>query len=697
VEPKFSCPMHPEIVELTPGDCDQCGMRLTVIWPKKTELLLPIDPELMKLTHRFYGCIILTIPLIILSLFHVLPFLQAVLATPVVLWGGYTFFVRGGKSLIYFQFNMFTLIALGIGAGYLYSLWAFLFPHSLPNSFNAGVMPPLYFAVVAVVTILVLLGQILELRFRSQALEPISALMKRLPHKVYRLQNERSEEEIPLESLQPGDKVRVASLGIIPCDGTVLKGNADIDESMITGEFMPSHKTVGDRVIAGTLNENGTLIIQADKLGPNTLLARITHFVVEAIHSKAPIQQLVDRVSSAFVPIVVIIAFVSFTLWLWFGSPPALPLALLIAISVLIVANPAALGLATPLSVTVAIGRAAEQGILIKNASIFEKLHQINTLVMDKTGTLTEGNPELLTLHLFGKETEEEILQLAASLETLTEHPLSNAILVAAQAQNLQLLPVSAFQSRPGKGVSGEINGKLVYVGNQNFLRDQNIREDSYQEALRLANSLQEKGQTTLFVAIENRVVACLGLGDNLKPTSKDAVDKLKKAGIHVVLLTGDNEKVAQIIANQLGISDVKAESLPQDKFQYIKDLQSMGAIVAMAGDGINDAPALATADVGIAMGGGTDLASTNAPITMVKGDLAAIEKVYALSDKTVKNIRANLLFVFAYNALGIIIATGLFYPIIGLTLSPIVAAIAMVLCTLAVASNALYLKRVEI
>lgn len=649
--------MHPQIRQPTPGQCPICGMNLEPTIPTNEE-----DVELKKMTLRFFVGLIFTIPIMSLEWFEGYGLIQALLATPVVLWAGFPFFQRGWKSILTLKLNMFTLIAIGIGTAYFYSLVALLF----------GLAP--YFEAAAVITVLVLLGQVLELRARSKTSRAIKALLNLAPKMATIIRN-GIEESIPLEQVKRGDQLRVRPGEKIPVDGTVLEGKSVVDESMITGESMPVEKSTGDKVTGATLNGTGSFIMQAQAVGEETLLARIVHMVSEAQSSRAPVQKLADTVSGYFVPAVVLVALIAFFIWGYFASFTD---GLIIAVSVLIIACPCALGLATPMSIMVGVGKGALEGVLIKNAEALEILAKVDTIIVDKTGTLTEGKPYLNQVIAF-EGSEDRVLQLGASLESLSEHPLSTAIVSKAKEKGLPMLKVEDFQSITGKGVTGKIDGKTVAI---------------FTDTTEKGAPLRNEGQTVLSVTIDGNPIGLLAASDRIKETTYEAIQMLHAENIRIVMLTGDNQITASAIGKALGIDEIKAEVLPQDKHKIVKELQTQGHIVAMAGDGINDAPALAQAQVGIAMGTGTDVAMESAGITLVKGDLRGIAKARSLSIATMRNIRQNLFFAFFYNVLGVPIAAGVLYPFFGILLSPMIASAAMTFSSVSVVWNALRLNR---
>lgn len=692
--------MHPQVIRNTPGNCPICGMALEA---KITSADDKESSELKDMTKRFWICLILSIPIIFLAgLEHFPNFFsfisrtvnikyQALLTTPVVLWGSYPFFVRGWISILNRKLNMFTLIALGVGTAYLYSLIATfatsIFPVSIQNHLSV------YFEAASVITTLVLLGQVLELRARYKTGHAIKALLDLSPKTASLVLEDNTEKTIPLEKIKHGDKLRVRPGEKIPVDGIILEGSSIVDQSMVTGESLPVEKKVKDKVIGATINGTGSFIMVAEKVGKETLLARIVQMVSEAQRSRAPIQQLADKVASYFVPSVVIIAIITFIVWYLVGPEPAITYSIVNAVAVLIIACPCALGLATPMSIMVGVGKGALNGILIKNGEALQELSRIDTVIVDKTGTLTEGKIRLNTIIALDL-TEDNLLQLAASLEAYSEHPLSLAIISKAQEKGLHLDKVEDFKSLSGKGVTGELNGKLIAIGNKKMMTDFEI---DISVLLEKANGLEKEGQTVVYVAINKKLTGLLAASDTIKDSTFEAIEMLHKQGIQIVMVTGDNQLTANAIGKKLGIDAIKAEVLPEEKNKIIKQFQSEGHIVAMAGDGINDAPALAQANVGIAMGTGTDAAIESAPITLVKGDLRGIAKARTLSMATMHNIRQNLWFAFIYNALGVPIAAGILYPFFGLLLSPIIASAAMSFSSVSVVWNALRLRRTKL
>ncbi len=703
---EYTCPMHPEIVRDRPGNCPICGMALE---PRVAAHAHPEDDsELRSMQRRFWVGLALSIPLLVLSMggmavgspLHNLPagwmeWLQLALATPVVLWGGRPFFQRGWASILNRHLNMFTLIAMGTGAAYLFSVIATLAPGIFPPSFRGhGGRPEVYFEVSAMIVTLVLLGQVLELRARRQTSSAIRALLDLTPKTARRLGPDGSDEEIPLEHVHRGDRLRVRPGDRVPVDGTVEEGNSAVDESMITGESLPVEKTPGAKVVGGTVNQTGSFIMRAEKLGSETLLAQIVRMVAEAQRSRAPIQSLADTVSGYFVPAVVIVAVLTFIAWAILGPEPRFAHALVNAVAVLIIACPCALGLATPMAIMVGAGRGARAGVLVKNAEALETMEKVDTLVLDKTGTLTEGKPRVTQVMALGNTPEADLLRMAASLERASEHPLAAAIVSAAAERGLKLENVSGFQSLTGKGVVGQVAGREVAIGNPALFADRHI---NLEEMADKADSLRRRGQTVMLIAIDGKPAGIIAVADPIKPSTPAAIKALKQSGLRLVMLTGDNRVTAQAIAAELGIDEFEAGVQPLEKSQSIKRLQAEGRIVAMAGDGVNDAPALAQANVGIAMGTGTDIAMESADITLVKGDLNAILRARNLSRYTMSNIRQNLFFAFIYNLLGVPIAAGVLYPFTGLLLQPVFAAAAMSFSSVSVIGNALRLRRARL
>ncbi|MFQ5915479.1 MAG: heavy metal translocating P-type ATPase [Nitrospinota bacterium] len=707
---EYVCPMHPEVVQDEPGSCPICGMALE---PRTVTLAEEKNPELVDMTRRFWVSVALTVPVLFLAMSEYLPgqpvqdtisarlstWIQLILATPVVLWGGWFFYERGWASIVNRSLNMFTLIAIGVGTAYVYSVIAALFPDTFPDAFRGeGGTVAIYFEAAAVITTLVILGQVLELRARSQTSSAIKALLGLAPKTARLVLEDGSEEDVPLDRVRPGDKLRVRPGEKIPVDGVVLEGVSSVDESMVTGEPIPAEKGPESRVTGGTVNGTGGFVMRAERVGGETLLAQIVQMVSEAQRSRAPIQRLADLVAAYFVPVVILIAVATFITWSLIGPEPRMAYALVNAVAVLIIACPCALGLATPMSIMVGTGRGAMTGVLIKNAESLEILEKVNTLVVDKTGTLTEGKPRLTSVEVLsnpdGGLDESEILQLAASLERASEHPLAAAIVGGAKEKGLELPEVEDFQSFTGKGVAGRVGGRTVILGNQKFFEEQGVPTGELQEK---AENLRGDGQTVMFVAVDGRAAGLLGVADPIKESTPEAIELLHGSGIRLVMLTGDNRTTAEAVARKLRLDEVDAEVLPEQKGEVVKRLQGEGRIVAMAGDGVNDAPALAQAQVGVAMGTGTDVAMESAGVTLVKGDLRGIAKARRLSRGTMRNIRQNLFFAFIYNSLGIPLAAGVLYPVFGLLLSPIIASAAMTFSSVSVIGNALRLRRLEL
>jgi Cu+-exporting ATPase len=696
----YTCPMHPEIRQIGPGSCPICGMALE---PEIASADTGPNPELIDMTRRFWIGLVLTLPVFALEMgghltgLHMIlgqttsNWLQFALATPVVLWAGWPFFVRGWQSLLTRNLNMFTLIAMGTGVAWAYSVIATFAPGIFPPAFRGpdGAVA-VYFEAAAVITVLVLLGQVLELRAREATSGAIKALLDLAPKTARRIRDDGSDEDVSLDAIIVGDKLRVRPGEKVPVDGELIEGRSSLDESLVTGESMPVTKEPGSKVIAGTLNQSGAFIMRAEKVGRDTLLSQIVQMVAQAQRSRAPIQRLADQVSGWFVPLVIAVAAIAFAAWGMFGPEPRLAYGLVAAVSVLIIACPCALGLATPMSIMVGVGRGAQAGVLIKNAEALERMEKIDTLVIDKTGTLTEGKPKLVGIVAAEGFTENDILKFAASVERSSEHPLAAAIVNAATERKIELAPVRGFDSPTGKGAYGMVDGKRVVLGNAKFLKELNI--DTAPLAAQ-AETLRQDGATAIFSAIDGQAAGILAIADPVKTTTPEALAALKAEGIRVVMLTGDNRTTAQAVARRLGIDDVEAEVLPDQKSAVVEKLRKDGRVVAMAGDGVNDAPALAAADVGIAMGTGTDVAMESAGITLLKGDLMGIVKARALSHAVMRNIRQNLFFAFIYNAAGVPIAAGILYPAFGILLSPIIAAAAMALSSVSVVGNALRLR----
>jgi Cu+-exporting ATPase len=701
---EYTCPMHPQIVRDAPGSCPICGMALE----PRTVSVDDENPELVTMTRRFWGGATLTLPLLAIMISDILPshpiqhllsgallgWIEFALATPVVLWAGWPFFERGWKSIVHRSPNMFTLIAIGGGSAYLYSVAAVVAPGIFPATFrdmsgNLG----LYFEAAAVITVLVLLGQVLELKARSQTSGAIKALLGLAPKTARRIAADGTESDVDLSAIQVSDRLRVRPGEKIPTDGVVTEGRSSVDESMVSGEPIPVEKTIEAKVVGGTINGTGSFVMKAERVGSDTLLAQIVKMVSEAQRSRAPIQRLADKVASWFVPTVLASSVITFAVWAIVGPQPAYAHALVNAVAVLIIACPCALGLATPMAIMVGTGRGAAEGILIQNAEALETFEKVNTLVVDKTGTLTEGKPRLMSVISAEGFNEAELLQLVASLEKASEHPLAAAILAAAKEKKIELLEVTDFQSITGKGVTGQLQSKRVGIGNAAMIADLGASSAVLDSK---AGVLQEEGQTVMFVASDGRFAGLIAVVDPIKDTTLDAILQLKKEGIRVLMVTGDNHTTAAAVAAKLGI-DFEADVLPEKKAEVVKKLQAEGAIVAMAGDGVNDAPALAQADVGIAMGTGTDVAMKTGGITLVKGDLRGIVKARLLSQRTMSNIRENLFFAFFYNALGVPLAAGVLYPFFGLLLNPMIAAAAMSLSSVSVITNALRLKTIKL
>ena len=703
---EYVCPMHPEVVRDEPGDCPKCGMALE---PRTVEAVEEENPELADMKKRFRVAVLLAIPVFISAMGGMIPgkplerlasrgtwiWMELVLATPVVLWCGWPFFVRGWKSIVNRSPNMFTLIGLGVTVAYIYSLIAALFPGIFPESFRMedGTVP-VYFEAAAVITALVLLGQVLELRARSRTGAAIRALLGLAPKAARRIGEDGTETDVPLERVQAGDRLRVRPGEKVPVDGVVIEGTGSVDESMVTGEPIPVEKQPGDRLTGATVNGNGSLVMRAERVGSETLLSRIVQMVSEAQRSRAPIQNLADIVAGYFVPTVVTISVITFIIWAVWGPAPSMAFALVNAVAVLIIACPCALGLATPMSIMVASGKGATMGVLFKNAEAIEHMKKVDTLVVDKTGTLTEGKPKVVGIIPFEGHKEDLLLRLAAGLERASEHPLASAIVAGAEDRGLEIPSAKDFQSVTGQGVRARVDGKLVELGNRKMMEKSGV---DVVAAIEDSEALRHQGRTAMFVAVDGKLAGIIGVADPVKKTTPEAIRKLHLQGIRIVMLTGDSRTTAKAVAADLGIDEVIAEVLPEDKGIKIKDLQKQGRFVAMAGDGINDAPALAQAQVGIAMGTGTDVAMESAGVTLVKGDLGGIVKARALSRATMRNIKQNLFFAFIYNSLGIPVAAGILYPFLGLLLSPMIAAAAMSFSSVSVISNALRLRSAKI
>ena len=702
---EYTCPMHPQVIRNEPGPCPICGMALE---PREVTAE-ESNAELADMTHRFWISSALTTPILAMMVSELIPndplrrlfgssgalWLQFVLSTPVVLWGGWPFFQRGWSSVVNRYLNMFTLIALGTGTSYLYSVFALFFPQWIPASFHSmagGLI--VYFEPASVIVTLVLLGQVLELRARSRTSSALKGLLGLAPKTARIVRNTGAEEDIPLDRVLVGDRLRVRPGDKVPVDGAVLEGSSNVDESMVTGEPLPVQKGPAAKVTGGTVNSTGSFIMRAERVGSETVLSQIVRMVSEAQRTRAPIQRLADVVASYFVPVVILVALLTFGAWTVWGPEPRLAYALVNAVAVLIIACPCALGLATPMSIMVATGRGAGAGVLIRNAEALETLEKVDTLVIDKTGTLTEGKPKLVAVFAENGQDEQQMLRLAASLERASEHPLAQAIIAGAEKRGAALMSVSDFQSITGKGVTGNVEGHRVAVGNLLLLEGLGIQVNNLTTR---AEELRSEGQTVMFVAVDGHAAGLLSVADPMKESTPEAIKRLQDAGLRIVMLTGDSLAAAQAVARRLGIRDVQAEVLPAQKSERVKQLQAAGHKVAMAGDGVNDAPALAQADVGIAMGTGTDVAMESAAITLVKGDLRALVRARRLSQATMKNIRQNMFFAFIYNAVGVPIAAGILYPFFGILLSPMIASAAMTLSSVSVIGNALRLRNTSL
>jgi len=702
---QYTCPMHPEIVRDHPGSCPICGMALEPVVANREE----DTSELDDMTRRFWVSAVLTLPLFVYAMAEMIPgnpfahllaggwaqWAQLALATPVVLWGGWPFFVRGWTSVRTMNLNMFTLIALGVGVAFVFSLVAVAAPGLFPPAFrNHGGNVAVYFEAAAVITTLVLLGQVLELRARSQTSGAIRALLELAPPTALRIGPDGSEEEVSLDDLAPGDRLRVKPGEKIPVDGTVVDGHSSVDESMVSGEPIPVEKRAGEKIIGGTVNGTGSLIMEVTQVGDDTLLSQIVRMVAEAQRSRAPIQKLADLVAAWFVPSVVVVAIVTFIVWSIWGPTPAMAYAIVNAVAVLIIACPCALGLATPMSIMVGTGKGAQNGILIKNAEALETFEKVDTVVVDKTGTLTEGRPKLIMVQAAGGHDEDQMLSLVAAVERASEHPLAQAIVSGAESRALDIASAINFESVTGEGVKARVGDADVAIGNGKFMKRLGAEDATLANA---AEKHRAEGQTVMFVAIDGEPAGIVGVADPIKDSTPEAIRMLHDAGLKVVMLTGDSRGTAEAVARQIGIDEIHADVSPEDKNRVVRELQSAGAIVAMAGDGINDAPALAQADVGIAMGTGTDVAMESAGVTLVRGDLMGVAKARMLSRATMRNIRQNLFFAFAYNTAGVPIAAGVLYPVFGLLLSPMIAAAAMSLSSVSVIGNALRLRGLKL
>jgi P-type Cu+ transporter len=703
-EREWTCPMHPEIVRDAPGSCPICGMALE----PRVVTLEERNPELEDMTRRFRWSLVVTAPILAFMVSEFFPghplqravphgamnWIQLALAAPVVLWGGWPFFVRGWASLVNRHLNMFTLIALGVGAAFGYSVVATLAPDLFPDSFRMMGEVAVYFEPAAVIVVLVLLGQVLELRARSRTSSAIRNLLGLAPKTARRIDANGSERDVPLDQVHVGDRLRVRPGERIPVDGAVLEGKSTVDESMVTGEPIPVEKIADSKVTGGTVNATGQFVMQAERVGSDTLLAQIVRMVSEAQRSRAPIQRVADTVSGWFVPIVIVVAVITFIVWSRFGPDPRLAHALVNAVAVLIIACPCALGLATPMSIMVGTGRGAENGVLIRNAEALEILEKVTTLVVDKTGTLTEGRPKLVTVAAIAPVDEETLIRLVASLENASEHPLASAIVSGAAERGAKLASVTDFESITGQGVVGNVEARRVAIGNLKLLESMSVDVEPLREK---ADAFRTNGQTVMFVVIDGRLAGLVGVTDPIKESASDAIRALHASGLRVVMLTGDNRTTAEAVARHVGIDQVEADVLPDQKATVVRNLQKSGQRVAMAGDGINDAPALAQADVGIAMGTGTDVAIESAGVTLVRGDLRGIVRARGLSRATMRNIRQNLFFAFIYNVAGVPIAAGILYPWFGLLLSPMIASAAMTFSSVSVIGNALRLRRVQL
>jgi Cu+-exporting ATPase len=700
----YTCPMHPEVRQVGPGSCPICGMALEPVLVSAEQ---GPNVELIDMNRRFWIGLVLSLPVVALEMgghltglgHHVSQstsnWIQMIPATPVVLWAGWPFFVRGWQSLLTRNLNMFTLIAMGTGVAWAYSIVATLTPEIFPEAFRAdGGAVAVYFEAAAVITVLVLLGQVLELRARESTSGAIRALLDLAPKTARRLSRDGTEEEVQLDQVQVGDRLRVRPGEKVPVDGLVSEGRSAVDESMVTGESMPVTKEAGAGVIGGTMNQSGALVIEARKVGRDTMLSQIVQLVAEAQRSRAPIQRMADQVSGWFVPAVLAVALLAFGAWAVWGPEPRLSYGLVAAVAVLIIACPCALGLATPMSIMVGVGRGAQSGVLIKNAEALEQMEKVDTLVVDKTGTLTEGKPAVTAIVPAAGFSDTEVLRLAASVERASEHPLAMAVVRAADDRKIATAGVSEFDSPTGKGALGTVEGRRIALGNARFLKEIGVDVSALESN---AEDLRKDGATAIFMAVDGRVAGVLAIADPIKSTTPEALSGLKAEGIRVVMLTGDNWTTAKAVARRLGIDDVEAEVLPDQKSAVVQRYQADGRVIAMAGDGVNDAPALAAADVGIAMGTGTDVAMQSAGITLLKGDLTGIVRARRLSQAVMRNIRQNLFFAFVYNALGVPVAAGVLYPFIGILLSPIVGAAAMALSSVSVVANSLRLRRVRL
>ena len=703
---EYTCPMHPEIVRSAPGSCPICGMALE---PHDVVADQEENPELVSMTRRFWTSVGLTIPILVLAMSDLIPgqplqnilspraigWIELLLATPVVLWAGWPFFERGWASIVNRSLNMFTLIAMGTGTAYVYSVIAVLLPGIFPDSFRVmGGIVPIYFEAASAITALVLLGQVLELRARSRTSAAIRSLLRLSPKNARLVRADGTEIDVPVEHINVGDSLRVRPGEKVPVDGVIIDGESSVDESLMTGEPIPVEKSTGAAVIGGTVNGTGTFVMRAERVGSETLLSQIVRMVSEAQRSRAPVQKLADRVSGYFVPAVILVAVLTFIIWAMYGPEPRVAHALLNAVAVLIIACPCALGLATPMAIMVGTGRGAVAGVLVKNAEALEILEKVDTLVVDKTGTLTEGKPRVTSVLPEAGWDEKQVLRFAATLERGSEHPLAGAILAEAKTRGIEFGDLTNFQSQTGKGVAGKVDGRSAALGNRALFKEINLSPGKLEEA---AKSLEADGQTVMFVVVDGAPIGIIGVADPVKSTTPEALAKLHGDGIQIIMLTGDSRATAASVARKLGIDQVHAEILPGQKSEVVKQLQAEGHTVAMAGDGVNDAPALVQADVGIAMGTGTDVAMESAGITLLRGDLRGIARARTLSRATMRNIRQNLFFAFVYNSVGVPIAAGVLYPFFGLLLSPILASAAMTFSSVSVIMNALRLRKVQL